>query len=247
MKKKKTRKKKILPVILTFLAALIVAAAVVVVVFRTRTIEVTGSTYYSENTIRTWIQNDKLSVNSLYIVVKYDLLDGELPTGAEKFHVALENPWTVLVTVEEKEMAGYVEDDGAYLFFDGTGTAALRTKKPVEGVPYIEGLTFDAAKVELGTRLPVEDEGIFEDIVDVTRNLKKYELVPDRLTCADDGIRLTFGIVEVTLGESGYEEKLQQVQPILEKLSELYPDTAGTLYLDNYTKESDSIRFVPSE
>ena len=53
-------------------------------------------------------------------------------------------------------------------------------------------------------------------------------------------------MVEVILGDGNYEEKLQQVEPILQKLSELYPDTAGTLHLENYTTESESIRFVPA-
>ena len=49
------------------------------------------------------------------------------------------------------------------------------------------------------------------------------------------------------LGNGSYEEKLQQVDPILEKLNELYPDTAGTLHLENYNSDSESIRFVPAE
>ena len=71
-------------------------------------------------------------------------------------------------------------------------------------------------------------------------------LTPDRLSCAEGSLRVYFGIVEVILGDGGYEEKLQQVGPILEKLAELYPETAGTLHLENYTEESESIRFVPA-
>ena len=52
--------------------------------------------------------------------------------------------------VKEKEMAGYVDYDGAYLYFDRTGTAVLRTKKIIEGVPHIEGLMFDSAKAKIG-------------------------------------------------------------------------------------------------
>ena len=161
-------------------------------------------------------------------------------------NISLKNPWTVRVTVKEKEMAGYVDYDGVYLYFDGEGTALLRTNRLIEGTPYIEGLSFDTAKVELGKKLPVEDDSIFEKIVEVSKNLKKYNLTPDRMSCPDGNIRIYFGIVEVILGSGNYEEKLQQVQPILDKLAELYPDTAGTLHLENYDSESESIRFVPS-
>lgn len=246
MKKKRRKKKKTGKVILSVAGFLVIAAAVVVLLFRTRSIEVEGSSYYSDNTVTTWIQNDRLSVNTLYVLLKYDLFNGEVPTGIERFDVSLKNPWTLRVKVEEKEMAGYVDDNGAYLCFDGTGTAILRTKKAIEGVPYIEGLVFDASKAEVGKKLPVEDDGIFEDIVDVSQNLRKYDLAPDRITCADGGLSLYFGIVEVALGSGEYEVKLQQVEPILAKLTELYPETAGTLHLENYTSESESVRFVPA-
>ena len=160
--------------------------------------------------------------------------------------ISLKNPWTVHVQVEEKDMAGYVDYNGAYLYFDSEGTAVLRTKKVIEGVPYIEGLAFDPAKVEMGNAMPVEDDSIFGKIVEVSKNLKKYSLSPDRISCADGEIQIYFGIVEVILGSGNYEQKLEQVEPILEKLTELYPETAGTLHLENYDTDSESIRFVPS-
>lgn len=245
--KKKKKRRKIWPVVLGVLAALIILAAAAVLLFRTRTVEVEGNSYYSDNTIATWVQRDKLSVNSLYILVQYNYLDPELPAGVEKLSVSLKNPWTVRVTVEEKEMAGYVDYDSSYLYFDRTGMAVLKTKKQMEGVPYIEGLAFDASKVEIGSTLPVEDDSIFEKIVDASRYLKKYSLTPDRISCAEGDVRLYFGVVEVLLGDDGYEEKLQQVSPILEKLTELYPDTAGTLHLENYDSDSESIPFVPAK
>ena len=244
MKKKKRRK--IWPVVFAVILFLIILAAAVVLLLRTRTVKVNGNSYYSENTITTLVQRDKLSVNTLYILLKYDFLEPELPAGIKQLNISLENPWTVRVTVEEKEMAGYVDYDEAYLYFDGDGTAALKTKKQIEGVPYIEGLVFDEGAVELGKTLPVEDDSIFDKIVDASRNLKKYNLTPDRISCAEGDVRLYFGIVEVLLGDDNYEEKLQQVSPILEKLSELYPDTAGTLHLENYDSDSESIPFVPA-
>ena len=123
MKKKKRRK--IWPVLLAILMTLIVLAAAVVLLFRTRAVEVEGNSYYSENTISTWVQRDRFSVNTLYILIKYDFLDADLPAGIDQLNVSLKNPWTVRVTVEEKEMAGYVDYDGAYLYFDRTGLVAL--------------------------------------------------------------------------------------------------------------------------
>ena len=244
MKKKKRRKK--WPVVVGILMGLFILAAGAVVLFRTRTVEVEGNSIYSENTIATWVQKDKLSVNTLYLLVKYNFLDSELPVGVEQMDVSLKNPWTVHVKVEEKELAGYVDCSGTYLYFDQNGIAVLKTKKQIEDAPYIEGLTFDESDVEIGKTLPVEDDSIFGKIVDASRYLKKYSLAPDRISCAEGDVRIYFGIVEVLLGDGGYEEKLQQVQPILDKLAELYPKTAGTLHLENYDSAADTISFVPA-
>lgn len=244
MKKKKRRKK--WPVVVGILMGLFILAAGAVVLFRTRTVEVEGNSIYSENTIATWVQKDKLSVNTLYLLVKYNFLDSELPVGVEQMDVSLKNPWTVHVKVEEKELAGYVDCSGTYLYFDQNGIAVLKTKKQIEDAPYIEGLTFDESDVEIGKTLPVEDDSIFGKIVDASRYLKKYSLAPDRISCVEGDVRLYFGIVEVLLGDGGYEEKLQQIEPILDKLAELYPKTAGTLHLENYDSASDAISFVPA-
>ena len=231
MNGKKNRKIKIWSLVLGFMCTLCVLAVTAFVLCRTRAYEIEGNSYYSDNTIRTWIENDKFSYNTLGILVRFNLMDAELPAGVEQLHVSLKNPWTVKVRVEEK----------------GEGTVIIHSKKLIEGVPHIEGLEYDAAKVAVGQTLPVEDDSIFGQIVDLSQNLKKYDLAPDRVSCADGEIRIYFGVVEVLPGTGGYEEKLRQVGPILEKLAELYPKTAGTLHLENYRSDSDSIRFVPSK
>ena len=246
MKTKKHRKKRIWPVVLAVLVCLVLIGLIAVYGFRTRAFEVEGNDYYSETSVTTWIERDELSVNTLYILLKYNLTEPELPSAVESMEVSLSNPWTVHVKVTEKEMAGYVDYDGAYLYFDGDGTASLRTSQVIEGAPYIEGLEFDAGSVVMGEKLPVQDDSIFGKIVEVSRYLKKYSLTPDRMLCAGGGIQIYFGAVEVLLGEENYDDRLAQVEPILEKLSEQYPDTAGTLHLENYDSSSTSIRFVPS-
>ena len=247
MKGKKHRKRRILPIVLGTAGGLILAAVIVVFGFRVRSFEVEGNVYYGENSIITWIQNDDLAVNSLYILAKYNFMNPEVPSAVDRMEISLRNPWTVHVQVKEKNMIGYVDYDGAYLYFDHEGTALVRTKKVVEGVPYIEGLNFDASGVQLGESLPVEDTGIFEKIVEVSRGLDKYELTPDRLACTDGGIQISFGGVKVLLGEENYDERLAQIEPILEKLNENYPDTAGTLHLENYDAASENIPVVPGE
>ena len=75
MKGKKHRKRRILPIVLGTAGGLILAAVIVVFGFRVRSFEVEGNVYYGENSIITWIQNDDLAVNSLYILAKYNVYE----------------------------------------------------------------------------------------------------------------------------------------------------------------------------
>ena len=171
---------------------------------------------------------------------RQNLTSPEMPTAVERMEISLKNPWTVHVQVREKQMVGYVDYDDSYLYFDHEGTALVRRKKIVEGVPHVEGLAFDASGVVLGETLPVDDESIFERITEVSRGLEKYKLTPDRLSCADGEIILTFGRIQILLGNDNYDERLAQIDPILEKLDENYPDTSGTVsytHLDVYKRQ----------
>lgn len=246
MKKKKHRRK-VWKAVLSFLLMLILLCGVCLLLFTTRKIQVEGNEYYGDTTVTTWIQNDKFSVNTLYILWKYNMTEAELPSAVESIKASLKNPWTVKVTVKEKDMLGYVDNDGAYLYFDREGTVVLNTKKQIEDVPKIEGLEYDLSKMEIGKELPVEDDSIFGRIMDVSRYLTKFGLAPDRLVCSDGSVNLYFGRVEVLLGSSDYEDRLAQVGPILAELDEKYPETAGTLHLENFDLTSEAIRFVPQK
>ena len=143
--------------------------------------------------------------------------------------LTFENPWTLVAHVKEKGKSGYVSFNDTNLYFDRKGTALFESKKTFTGVPYVEGLSFDASKVEIGKKIPV-----------------KYSLTPDKLVYANEqSVVLYFGSVEVLIGNKEYEIRIAQIKPILEKLKEQYPDQAGVLHLENYEADSASINFTP--
>lgn len=244
--RKKRRKRKTGRIILTIFLVLIVCAAAAVFGFRTKNIQVAGNSYYGESSISAWVSNDKFSVNTLYLLWKYNVTDAELPSGVESMKVSLKSPWTVKVQVKEKSMIGYIDYDGAFLYFDEEGTACVRTKKVIEGIPYIQGMEVDLSKVKVGETLPVSDKKIFQKIVEVSKYLEKYALTPDSVTCPDGAVTLVFGAVTVQLGTENYEDRMAQISPILAKLAEQYPDQAGVLHLENYDTSNTAVRFVPA-
>ena len=247
MKKKKHKRGRL---VLKLLVMFILVGVLVFFLFQTRKVQVKGNEYYGDSSMKSWIQNDKYAVNTLYIFAKYNYTDAALPSAVESMKISLKNPWTVVATVTEKQMYGYVQiSDEERLYFDQNGMAALQAKKEIDGVPLIEGLELDVTKVKMEKVLPVSDKSIFKKIVEAAKYLNKYQLTPDRLVCGTDGksLVLYFGKVQVLIGESSYEERLAQISPILAALQEKDADAEGTLHLENYEEGSSSIRFVPKQ
>lgn len=163
---------------------LILTVAVLVLIcifgFRTRKIQVSGNVYYGEGTITNWIEKDPLSVNSLYLLGKYTFDKGELPSGVESLKVSLKNPWTVAVTVVEKSMLGYVDYDEAMLYFDEQGIATLRSAKQIEGVPYIEGLSFVQQRWKL-------EKCFLWRMMRFLRNWQRHPDISEKMPCHRSG------------------------------------------------------------
>lgn len=101
---------------------------------------------------------------------------------------------------------------------------------------------FDASKVEIGKKIPVEDDSAFTLIAEASKYLVKYSLTPDKLVYANEqSVVLYFGSVEVLIGNKEYEIRIAQIKPILEKLKEQYPDQAGVLHLENYEADQHQL------
>ena len=97
MKKKKKKKRGMFRFIVVLL--LIV---VFVLLFQTRSIKVKGNEYYGENSIISWLEKDKLSMNTVYLFWKYNYTDAEVPSVVEEMKLTFENPWTLVAHVKEK-------------------------------------------------------------------------------------------------------------------------------------------------
>lgn len=244
-RKNKRRRLKILAVILGVVAVLVLLGYFAVGVCKLKQIVVTGNQYCSQQEMLDWIAEGKYSDNSLYVFWKYNQKDLKQLPVVESISVKLKSPWKVQVQVKEKRFYGRIDYDDGFLYFDKEGMAALKTPDVIEGVPYIEGMEVDLEKLKIGAVLPVADSEVFDKISEISALLEEYELTPDKISCEDGGMTVHFGGIRVSLGSSGFADKLAQVPPILAKMSELYADQTGVLHLENYEISDSSIRFVP--
>lgn len=239
---KKSHKLYALTVIILGLA---IIALTVLLLFYVQKIEIKGNDYVDSKEIMELVEKDKGAVNSLYLMWKYHFTDYEIPGNLESVRVTMKNPWTVQVTVKEKKILGYFMNDTEYVYFDAEGTVVHKGRDVIEGVPFIEGINISNPK--LYQPLKSEDKKLFQSILELTQELKEFELAPDRIVCDGENLQLYFGEVCVALGTNISEEKMAQIQPILEKLG----GEKGTLHLEHYVEESGVVSFekgvIPEE
>ena len=110
----------ILCIFLIVLMFLAIAALVVVKVFTVENVVVEGNELYSSEQIQEMVLNDEYSWNSLYVELKYRLIDvGEVPF-VDSMEVTLDDPHTVRISVYEKGILGsfYIDTLGQYAYFD---------------------------------------------------------------------------------------------------------------------------------
>lgn len=172
----------------------------ILLLFEVKKIEVKGTVYTSEQEVLDWVQEDKYSSNSLYILWKYGSKETKQLPPIERTTVSLKSPWEVVVTVKEKTFEGCMDYDGGYLYFDESGTACLKSTEYIEGVPYIEGIELEKEKVKIGKSIPVKEKKIFEEISEITQVLNEKELTPDKIACEEENLILYFGNVRIQLG-----------------------------------------------
>ena len=122
---------------------------------------------------------------------------------------------------------------------DGAGGGLLQRLREGNRAGRREGCSSAAAghegievkDIKLYHKLKSDDVGIFEEILETSQEVTKYNLTTDRIVCKDDAIYLYIGNICVNLGENVSSEQIAQIEPIIEKLG----DQPGTLHLENYS------------
>lgn len=221
------------------LCLLLLLCASVAVIFRIRTVDILGNDHYTEEEIRELVMNDPYSSNSLYLYAKYNYFHTEDIPFVDKIEVNLVSAGEVKIRVYEKSLIGYVEYLGTNLYFDKDGVVVERTSKIRNDVPRISGLTFQS--LVLYQKLGVENDQIFNRILNVTQLLKKNQLAPDKIEFKRNlDLVLHFSDVRVELGEGEHlEEKLGRLPQFLPELE----GKSGVLNMVGYSEDSTMVSF----
>ena len=125
-KKKITRKKVMYysTLVIMFLCVLLI---VFLLLFQVRKIKIEGNKYSSTTDIYSWLQEDDLSTNSLYLMWKFHFTDMELLPTMKEAKLKMINPWTVQLDVTDKTVVGYIDLGDDCVYFDENGQVLART------------------------------------------------------------------------------------------------------------------------
>lgn len=247
-RKKRKRRKIQLYIFLIVTLLIALAAYIVVEVFTVENVEVEGNEWYSASQIEAMVLDDEYSWNSLYVTMKYRLVDiGEVPF-IDAMEVSLDNPHTVRIKVYEKGILGYlyIPTLGQNVYFDKDGFVVETSTNLIPDVPKVTGIS--CSEVVLYEKLPLKDESILRLLLNLTQTLKKYELEPDEIAFDEKGsATVYYGNIRVIVGdEENLSQKIIKLSAVLEKLAGMGLDS-GTLHLENWTEENRDIVFDKEE
>lgn len=202
-------------------------------------VEIDGNSFYTEEEIKEMVIRSELEQNAWYLYWEYHYSDAPEFPFIDKIEVELVGRGKVKLHVYEKSIVGYVEYLGNCMYFDKDGTVVESSARAMEGVPKITGLQFDS--IVLYEKLPVEKQNVFSYILTLTKELKKNEIVPDKIQFNEElEAVLYFGQARVALGADDYQnEKIARLKSLLSQLQ----GKSGILHMEEVEEDNKAIVF----
>ena len=209
--------------------------------YRVTNVEVVGNSHYTEQEIKDMVLKGNVFDNSLLLNIKYRNKSIENIPFVEKMDVEVKSNDTIRIMVYEKKLAGCISYLGNYMYFDREGIVVESSPQITQGVPEITGLRFN--HVLLYEQLPVERSEIFQEILELTQLLDKYEIIADKIYFdADNNVTLYFGDARVLIGSKSHiDEKIMQLSVIVPSIQ----GKAGVLDMREYETGTTTLTFEP--
>lgn len=200
-----------------------------------KNVYVEGNVHYTQEEIKDMVMKGPLGNNSFYLSLKYRDKGVENIPFVDVMNVEVLSPDTIKIVVYEKSLAGYIEFMDSFMYFDKDGYMVETSNARTAGIPQVSGLKFE--HVVLGEKIPVQNDDVFEIVMNITNLLDKYEISAEKIYFQSDmDIALYMGDLRILLGKAtDLEEKIMVIPTIISHLE----DTAGVLHLENYTEDMD--------
>lgn len=227
--------------VLLALAVLAVLAIFVSVLYSLRITNVSyvGNTRYTEEELNEKIFDKSYSLNPVYCFWESRYGEKKQIPFIQTYDIEFQSWNQISVRIYEKSVVGYVNYKGYRMYFDKDGIVVESSREALEHVVEIEGLSF--SHMILHQKLPVEEESIFNFILNLTQMMIKYELPAEKIAFDENNnATIYIGDIRFNIGKDQYlNEKVARI-------SDLLPETAGlsgTFFMEEVTADTDTFRF----
>lgn len=227
--------------VLLALAVLAVLAIFVSVLYSMRitNISYVGNTRYTEEELNEKIFDKSYSLNPVYCFWESRYGEKKQIPFIQTYDIEFQGWNQISVRIYEKSVVGYVNYKGYRMYFDKDGIVVESSREALEHVVEIEGLSF--SHMILHQKLPVEEESIFNFILNLTQMMIKYEIPAEKIVFdGNDNAAIYIGDICFNIGKDQYlNEKVARI-------SDLLPETAGlsgTFFMEEVTADTDTFRF----
>lgn len=226
------------------IASVLLLLSIVFVSVRLNRIEIKGSnSWYSAEQLEDLIFPTTLSRTTGIAFANQLMKKKQSIPFVEDYRINFTSFTSADVYVYEKSIVGCVEYMSSFMYFDKDGIIVESASKRLPGIPLINGLSF--GEIVLYKPLPVQERGVFSNILNLTQTLSTYDISVDLIRYDRTGAAiLVIGDLNVEVGDSsdmnGKISALANMLPTLE-------GHKGTLDLSSYDptaeKEMYSFRY----
>lgn len=233
---KKTKK-----IIWGILAAVLLAGVVFFFTFfRVETVEVMGTTHYTETEVKKMALQGPFAGNAVLASALHAREAVEDVPFIESYSITMINRNTICISVKEKKAVGCIPYLDNFVYFDRNGIFIEGSKTRDESVPFFDGIQVN--KVILNEKLPIKGDTVLNTAVALSTIFQKNQMVPDHIEFDSNyRISLIYGNVTVDLGKDTLlEDKMTRLISVLPRLS----GQTGVLHMENITENSKTFNFV---
>lgn len=226
-------------IILGITLIVLIAGILYVNSFKLKEIQIAGCETVDEQLVRDAITARKFSGNTLTLYISNKIKPIDNIPFVDKLEIKFDSKNKIIVTVYEKSIAGCVEYMNQYVYFDKDGIVLESAPYTIEGVPCIKGLNFE--QWEMGQKLPIDDKTKFQNILQITQLIDKYELSIDGIKFTNENeIVLYHEDITIELGNGdNLAIQMMNLGSILEGLEGL----SGTLYMKDFDSDDATASF----
>lgn len=215
---------------------LLAAAVVFFTYYKVDSVQVRGTTHYSDEEVKKMVLRGPLASNSVLAPMIYSTTDTDDVAFVDAFKVTQINRNTICISVKEKKPVGCIHYLDSYVFFDRNGIFVEGSKTRDESVPYFDGIQVNS--VVMDEKLDIKGDSVLNTAVALSTIFQKNEMIPDHIQFDSSySISLIYGDITVQLGkDEDLEEKMNRVIAILPNLT----GKKGILHMESVSTDTNT-------